>query len=306
MIDTFRWPVRPIFAILFLAFALAPVAGVAAPRVVASIQPVHSLVAGVMGDAGTPDVLVLGGASPHMYALRPSQARRLQQADLVFWVGEGLETFLTKPLGRLGTGGRAIALSGAPGIQLRGGARHGHGGEHDDAHGDMHIWLDPSNAAAMVDAIAAALVAADPPRADTYRANARAMRSRLAALDAALRRRLAPVRSAPFITYHDAYGYFTDRYGLNALKPVAASPEHRPGVARLRQLRRLIESRGVRCVFTEPQYEPAIVRALVRGTEARIAPLDPLGADISPGKDAYFMLLEKLAAALTDCLDRRR
>lgn len=302
MIHTFRRPVRSISAILFLAFVLAPVTGMAAPRVVASIQPIHSLVAGVMDGVAPPVLLIRGGASPHMYALRPSQARLLQEADLVFWIGEGLETFLVKPLSRLREGRRAIALSRAPGIRLRGVAGPAHVGEHGEAHIDMHIWLDPSNAVAMVDAIAAALVRADPPHAESYRANAQTMRSRLQALDAALSRRLAPVRSMAFITYHDAYGYFTDRYGLNALKPIAVSPEHRPGVARLRRLRRLIESHDVRCVFTEPQYEPAIVRALVRGTDARIATLDPLGAEIPPGREAYFTLMENLAGALADCL----
>lgn len=302
MIHTFRRPARSISAILFLASALAPAIAVAAPRVVASIQPLHALVAGVMDGVAPPTLLIRGGASPHMYALRPSQARLLQEADLVFWIGEGLETFLVKPLNRLREGRRVIALSRAPGIRLRGGAGHAHVGEHGEAHIDMHIWLDPSNAAAMADAIAAALVRADPRHAASYRANAQRMHSRLTALDATLRRRLAPVRSAAFVTYHDAYGYFTDRYGLNALKPVAVSPEHRPGVARLRQLRRLIESRNVRCVFTEPQYEPAIVRALVRGTDARIATLDPLGAEIPPGKEAYFTLMKNLAGALAECL----
>jgi zinc transport system substrate-binding protein len=275
---------------------------VAAPRVVASIKPLHSLVAGVMDGAGTPVLLVGGGASPHMHALRPSQARQLQRADLVFWIGEGLETFLVKPLSRLRNGRRVVALSGIPGVRLRAGAGHGHGVESGDLHKDMHVWLDPSNAAAMADVISAALAEADPSRAAIYRANARAMRLRLETLDVGLKRMLWPVQSLAFITYHDAYGYLTDRYGLNALKPIAASPEHRPGVARLRHLPRLIDSQGARCVFIEPQYEPAIVRALVRGTDARIAVLDPLGADIPPGKEAYFILMERLADSLVGCL----
>lgn len=301
MIHTPRAAVRSILTLLILLFAAA--AADAAPRVVASIKPVHALVAGVMDGVGTPRLLIRGGASPHMHALRPSEARMLQQAELVFWIGGGLETFLVRPLARFRERTRSIALSRAPGMQLRapkGADSHAH--DRDEAHRDLHIWLDPGNAAAMVDAISAALETADPPGAARYRANAQTLRSRLVALDGALRRRLAPIRNVPFVVYHDAYSYFTARYGLSALSPIAASPEHRPGVARLRRLRRLIESRGIRCVFTEPQFEPAIVNALVRGTGARIAVLDPLGADIPPGKELYFTLLETLADALIGCL----
>lgn len=286
-----------------------PVAADAAPRVVASIKPVHALVAAVMQGVGTPQLLIGGGANPHMHALRPSEARMLQQADLVFWIGGALENFLVKPLARDRAGRRAVALSQAPGVRLRaagppeaGGAEDKHSDDHGDAHRDMHVWLDPGNAAAMAEAIAAALALADPAGAAAYRRNAQALQRRLTALDASLRRRLAPVQRVPFIAYHDAYGYFTDRYGLNALSAIAPNPERRPGVARLRTLRRLIETQRVQCVFTEPQFEPAVVRAVIRGTDARTAVLDPLGADIPAGADAYFSLMETLAGALADCL----
>lgn len=279
------------------------------PRVVASIKPVHALVAGVMDGAGTPHLLIKGGSTPHMHALRPSEARLLQRAELVFWVGPELESFLVKPLTRRRAGRQVVALSRVQGIRLRaaggkkdGGSGENPSGDHDAAHQDMHIWLDPANAGAMVDAIAATLAAADPSGAANYRANAQKLRSRLVVLDAALHRKLAPVRQAPFIAYHDAYGYFTARFGLKAVGAIAASPEHRPGVARLRRLRRTIESHDVRCVFTEPELEPAIVRALVRGTDARIAVLDPLGSNIPPGKEAYFGIMEALAGSLAACL----
>jgi zinc transport system substrate-binding protein len=301
MIHTHRTAVWPIFIVLCLL--LAPAFAEAAPRVVASIKPVHALVAGVMNGAGTPRLLIKGGATPHMHALRPSQARLLQQAEVVFWVGPELESFLVKPLARGRTGRRVVALSAASGIQLRAaGGVEANSDHRDAAHKDMHIWLDPANARAMVDAIAAVLATADPPGAARYRANAQGLHARLAALDASLGKKLAAVRHVPFIAYHDAYGYFIARYGLKAVGAITASPEHRPGVARLRRLRRAIVSHGVRCVFTEPEFEPAIVRALVRGTPARIAVLDPLGAGIPPGKDAYFSLMQALAGSLTACL----
>ena len=80
-------------------------AGHAAPKVVASIKPVHSLVASVMQGIGEPQLIIEGAGSPHTYSLRPSQARALQDADLIFWIGHELEAFLEKPVETIGTGG---------------------------------------------------------------------------------------------------------------------------------------------------------------------------------------------------------
>ena len=94
-----------------LGGAGAPVAA-AEIDVVASIKPVHSLVASVMEGVGEPILLVKGTGSEHSYSLRPSEARALEQAEVVFWVGETMETFLIKPLrgaGRQRQGHRAVA-----------------------------------------------------------------------------------------------------------------------------------------------------------------------------------------------------
>ncbi|MCG8543484.1 MAG: zinc ABC transporter substrate-binding protein ZnuA [Alphaproteobacteria bacterium] len=319
-------------------------AALSAPEVVTSISPVHSLVAGVMQGVGSPKLLVKGGASPHDYALKPSDVRALRDADLIFWIGEDLETFLPKALKARGEKGRAVELFEVDGIQrwkLREGGAwdahahgdHGHGhGEHKhdahkhdehkhdahkhDAHKhgdkksshdeheefDMHVWLDPANAKAMVAAIEAALVQADPKNAAAYRRNAKDMAKRLDALDKELRQNLAPVRTVPYIVFHDAYQSFEKRYGLKAVGSITISPEVKPGAKRLHEMRHKVMDQKAVCVFAEPQFEPALVRTIVRGTDARTGVLDPLGADLSPGKDAYFSLLRHLAKSLRDCL----
>lgn len=343
-----------------------------APQVVASIKPVHSLVAGVMQGVGEPHLLVRGGASPHTYVMRPSDARALQAADVVVWVGEDLEIFLTGPISELGDA-RTVELAEAQGIELlptRAGGiwsghdhgdhagesheaamhdhahdgahdhaddhahehadEHGHSHDHDHdhadehahthdhdhaddhdhanaeghAHGeyDMHVWLDTHNAAAMIDAIAAALAEADPARADTYRANAADLQDRIEGLDAELAERLAPVRDRPFIVFHDAYQYFEEHYGLSPAGSVTVSPDIRPGAARLTELREHVETRDAVCVFAEPQFEPTLVETIVEGTGARAGVLDPLGAEIENGPDLYFAVMRNLADSLRDCL----
>ena len=301
----------PIAAAL-LSAAPGPSAAQEAPRVVASIPPVHSLVAGVMDGIGTPELLVPATASAHTYTLRPSDARQLSQADVIFWIGPVYESFLAKPLASLAPRARIVRLMDAPGIVvLRG--RSGGAWEEDHAHErharaasdaevDGHLFLDPGNAKAIARAAADALAAQDPANAVRYRTNAEAVQTRLDALDAELRKILEPVRGRPFVVFHDAYQYFDQRYGLNAVGSVTISPERQPGAQRLQRLRRKIAVLKAVCVFTEPQFEPALVETIVQGSKAKTGVLDPLGADIPPGQDAYFELLRGLARSLTGCL----
>lgn len=318
----------PVLArICILAWMCGP-AGAAGepPNVVASIEPVHSLVAAVMAGIGEPTLLVGGGASPHTASLRPSQAATLQRADLVFWIGETLETFLARPLAALAGGARVVALADAPGVTLlparRGGvwtarehadeneadaddASAGHGPRHPGEHRavDMHIWLDPINAKAMAGAIVAALTQADPAHAATYTANGEALRERIDALDRALRDELSPLAGRPYIVFHDAYHYLEARYGLAPAGSITIHPERSPGAATLSAVRARIAATNAACVFREPQFEPALVQTVTEGTGARIAVLDPLGTAIEPGPEAYFTLMHRLAASLRECLD---
>jgi zinc transport system substrate-binding protein len=291
----------------------------AAPAVVASTKPLHALVSAVMGEAGQPSLIVKGAASPHTYSLRPSDAAALESADIVFWTGHGMELFLGDALDSLVTDAVVVELAETPGLTLlplrEGGAfeAHSHGEEddghdhdhgHDHAHGDgdMHFWLDPENAKLMVTQIAATLVEADPDNSVTYLANAEAERLRLDALTLELTETLAPVTGKPFIVFHDAYQYFETRFGLTVAGTVTVSPEVMPGAARIDELRAKVSELGATCVFAEPNFEPAIVRTIVEGTDAKAGTLDPEGASLTEGPDLYPELLRGLATSLLDCL----
>jgi len=284
------------------------------PSVFVTVAPVHGLVAGVTRGVTEPRLLLEGGASPHQFALRPSQARALQEADLVVWVGEALETFLARTLAEPRPGQRVLELMRSPGVQVlparAGGAfdDHAHGAAHlghrhgGHQQGDPHLWLDPDNAVAITHAVAAALVRIDPAHATRYRANAADQERRIEALDAELAALLEPVRTVPFVVFHDAYQAFERHYGLNAAGAVTVAPGRAPGAARMVALGERIRALGARCVFTEPQFEPRLVRTLVEGTGARVAVLDPLGAGVEPGPDAWFRIMRELARSLRDCL----
>ena len=303
-------------ALLFAA-ALQPSAG-AAPNVVADIAPVHSLVARVMEGVGGPSLLVEPGRSPHGYALRPSQARDLEGADVVFWVGAPYEPWLARALPRLAPRALAVPLMEAEGVRQlarREGAAfeaHDHGGEHGDgAHGDgghgdhggadPHVWLDPLNAMAMTAAIAAALAEADPANAETYRTNAAAARGELRALTQEVRARLSGVEGR-FVVFHDAFHHFEARFGVEAAGSVSDTDAVAPGAARLSAVREVVA--GADCVFTEPQMPSRRAEAITRGTGARVATLDPLGVDHTPGPGLYPAVIRGLADALAECLER--
>ena len=303
-------------ACLAAAFAATSVAD-AAVRVVASIKPVHSLVAAVMLGAGEPDLLIQGAVSPHSFSLRPSDARNIQDAEIIFMIGDALESSLAGSIDTLGRNARVVRLFEVDGLMrlpLREGETfegHDHEGEGDrDAlEGetlDMHVWLDPVNARTMVRAIADALSAADAGNAATYAANAEAAIGRLDALLERIDADIDGVRGRPFIVLHDAFHYFESRFGLIAAGAALVSPDRPPGARRIMALRDLLGDLEVVCVLTDPQFDSSLAGVITEGNSARLGTVDPLGAELDAGPDLYFDLLNDMAASFRDCLAEHR
>ncbi|WP_028744721.1 zinc ABC transporter substrate-binding protein ZnuA [Rhizobium mesoamericanum] len=301
-----------------------------APVVVTSIKPVHSLVSAIMQGVGTPELIVDGAASPHTYNMKPSNARALQNAKVVFWVGPGLEAFLAKPLQAIGSDAVVAELDNAPGLTKlkfrEGGAFEPHddgdhegddqhdGDGHDHVHADAdhdhgafdtHLWLDPQNAKAMAAEITTTLVAADPANALTYQANAKLLDDRLDALDKEITAIVSPVKDKPFIVFHDAYQYFENRYHVRVAGSITVSPETVPGAERIAQIQKKVGELGATCVFAEPQFQPRLVDVVIEGTKAKAGVLDPEAATLDAGTDLYFNLMRGLANSMKDCLSRQ-
>ncbi len=304
-----RFPSFCSLAFIALFFALRSAAA-EAPRVVASIKPVHALVAGVMQGTGTPYLLVEGRASPHGHGLRPRDARALAEADLVFWIGASLEGFLVRPLETLAGTARQVSLARVPGVKLlplRAAVARTAGAlslRDDTAPADPHIWLDPENVRAMLRAIATALGETDPRHRSLYLRNTEKLVRRLAMLDTEIRDRLAPVRDVPFVVYHDAYAYFEHRFGLTVRGAITGSSDRPPGARRIRAIRRLLQKDKIRCLFHEPGARPALIRTVLEGTDATAVVLDPLGVALPAGPEAYFTLMRGLVRDLVRCLAR--
>lgn len=303
---------RFILAVLAAVLSVSP--ALAGPKVVASILPVHSIVAAVMGDTGTPTLLLKGALSEHRSSFAPSQLAELGEADVVFIVGHGLEAKLAQLSGSEAVNGRTfISLSDAPGVThlpvREGGGFEAHvhdGEEADHAEGvlsfDPHVWLDPESAKAMAVAVAVELSRADPANAAAYASNAKAFTSSLDGLEQDLAAALSPVKDRPFIVFHDAYQYFEARFGLTAAGSITDVWARPPSAKRLADIRaRLAESKAA-CVFREPQYDGKAVAAVIEDSAAREGVLDPVGASLTPGPQAYDQLLRQLAAGFVSCL----
>lgn len=311
----------PLTTLLLANVALAEV-----PRVVTDIPPVHSLVSMVMGDLGSPDLLVDQGADAHSFQLRPSQAVSLQEANVIIWMGHAMTPWLERTLEGSATNATQIELLNSPVTETQAYAddgAHDHSAEdaaaaaepapqtadevedHDPDGLDPHAWLDLHNATAWLSLIAAELSSLDPENAATYAANAAAGAAQIGAVEEDIKTLLAPVAAKPFVVYHDAYGYFTGHFGLNIAGEIAVGDATSPSAAQLAALRDTLISGAPVCIFPEANHDPKLLIQIAEGTPVKIGGvLDPEGAALPPGAALYTGLIRGLATTLADCLTK--
>lgn len=288
-------------------------------RVLTTIKPLQQIAAAVMDGIDSPALLMEPGASPHTYALRPSDRRALAAAERIYWVGPELELFLEDLLERQEN---SVALLHLPQMSVREqlqshnfqqeepsghaghdthGQEHGHG--HDHGSLDPHIWLSPTNARAIARYMAEDLASVYPQQSDQLQANLAVFEQRLAAVDASLQARLNVLQDKPYFVFHDGYGYFEDHYGIRPRGIFSLSHEVQPGARHVNQLRQQLQAAGPSCVFTEPQFTPRLVNSLTEGLPVSVGVLDPLGSAIEVGPKGYERMLEDIAGALASCLE---
>ena len=302
-------------ALLFSSFS-----AIAEIKVVTTIKPIHSLVSGVMDGVSNPTLIIEGSNSPHNFSLKPSHAKMLEEADIVFWIGEDLESFMEKPLNSLAKNSVQISfmdLKSIEKLKFREMSdhddhghddHHGHEDEEDDDSGheghnhgefDAHIWLDPVNAKVMISEIAHELSELDPSNKSTYEKNAEKM---ISSLDDLIDRVSTIIPKNPsFIVFHDAYQYFENRFNIKAAGALTLNPEVLPGAKQISEIQELIEHDSVKCIFSEPQYNPKIIEMLSADMKVSTSVLDPLGADIDTGPKMYNELILEIANSLSRC-----
>jgi zinc transport system substrate-binding protein len=304
-------------AALMSSTALADV-----PNVVVDIAPVHSLVARVMQDVGAPDLIIRSGASPHDYRLRPSEAKALQDANLVIWMGKELTPWMEDAVKTLSTEAAILTLlekDETTLLEFRESVlfeEHDHDDhsdkehaetedqDHDEhAHGahDPHAWLSPENAKIWLNLIAAQLSTADPDNASTYFVNAAAAMTEIDTLMADVSTMLDPVRGNSFIVFHDAYQYFETVFEFPASGAISLGDATDPSPARIARVQDRIQEQKIQCVLAEPQFKKGLVVTVLEGTDAKTSIIDPLGVALEPGPALYPQLIRNMAKTLVDC-----
>lgn len=303
----------PLAALLFFSVQLH------AQQVVTTLKPVQLIALAVMEGVAEPVQLLPDSASPHTFALRPSDMQLLTEADLIFWVGPDMEQFLVRPLQRTEAtivqlyhsdeDDHASDASHAHGHDDKDhGHSHGHSHGHDHGHDhhdhdhDAHIWLDPENAADIAVQMTAALVRLMPEHSDQLQQNLEQFKTALQELDTVLQAQLLPVQGKGFFLFHDAYGHFVEHYGLNQLGYFTVDPARQPGARHLAQIRQQLDDGKAVCVFSEPQFTSAVVNTITRGLDVRQGVLDPLARDIEPTPTGYLTYLQQLADSFAGCL----
>ncbi len=262
-----------------------------APKVVVSIAPLHSIVAAVMADVGEPVLLIDKVLSPHDFSLKPSQARALQSAELIIWIGPDMELPLQGPLQGLSRPSKVLGL-----LDMRDQVKP-------DTERDPHFWLDPQEALWITDSIAGKLVMLDPANAAQYRQNGEILKQDIQAAEKSAREILSGLEAKPFMVFHDAFGPFVNRFGLNLVGVVRSSHSINPGAATIAALRKRIVDEQITCLTSEYGEPSPLVDVLLEGTSVKTAALDPLGVKIAAGRQFYPALIRNLAKDLALCLN---
>jgi zinc transport system substrate-binding protein len=298
-----------LFVVFITGFSTVTAAD-ASVRVLTSIKPLQLIAAAVQDGIAVPEVLLPPGASPHNYALRPSDVRRVQEADLLYWIGPDMETFLPRVLS--GRSKASVPVASLPGMHLRhftASAEHHDDDEdeHDHDHRpgsvDAHLWLSSVNARVIAAKMAADLSQADPDNAARYESNTKAFDARLDALDAKIKQRVAGISSKQYFVFHEAFDYFEEAYGLKHAGVFAVSSEVQPGAQHVAAMRARLTEFGKTCVFSEPPLRPRLADTLSAGLPVKLAELDGLGGYTPATAQGYEQLLSKLADDLAGCLE---
>jgi zinc transport system substrate-binding protein len=309
-------------------------------KVVTSIKPIHSLASYLMDGIGKPELIVDGYASPHGFSMKPSHAKMLQNADLIFWIGEDLEGFLEKPLKSIAKKAEKIELIEIKGLNvLKFRERnifdeHDHDDhddhgkkedDHDDHDHDEHAKKEEHDDHDDHDGHEGHAHGEYDPHIWLDPMNAKVILNEMvehliendptneAKYKSNLDKALKDIdtltievmsdlsNSVSSIVFHDAYQYFEKRFNVNILGAFTVNTDVMPGAEQLAEIREIIEHDKVACIFSEPQFNRDIINAVAKDMKIKTGVLDPLGATLDSGKDLYFKLIRNMSASFKGC-----
>lgn len=270
-------------------------------NILTSIKPIHSLTQSITENISNTELLIHGFQSPHDYYLKPSDRRKINQADVIIFASENIESFMPEISETSKPGPLIINLSQLETIQLLEGRSQRSGHDHDHHTVDGHIWLSLSNAEKMIQHLTKLFAQLDPVNSSRYQSNAEKTLSRLQRTRQRIQAQLDRKNKARYLMFHDAFQYFEHDFGLQSAEYVTTSPEHVRGIRHVRYLKQYIENNAIQCIFYEPPEIPPLLHTLIGDHEIKILPLDPTGSYLEPGPELYFQLIEDIADKLHQC-----
>ena len=299
-----------------LSLALLGATAVSSADVLTTIKPLGFIANAITDGVTETKVLLPTSASPHDYSLKPSDVEQLQSAQLVVWIGEEMESFLEKSIEKLPKE-KVLTLEDVPAIKElvehsgeekedKHEHKHSHNHAHDghDHDEDWHIWLSPKAGEQIAEQIAERLSQQLPEQKAKIAENLANFKATLATKSSEIAKQLEPVKSKGYYTFHDAYGYFEEAYGLKSLGSFTINPTVAPGAKTLNAIKKSITQKKAQCLFAEPQFTPKVIESLSKGTSAKVGQLDPLGEKIELSREAYPQFLQSLADQFSNCLSK--
>jgi len=303
-----------LFVLWVITVSVTPILSAQAKnlKVIATIKPLYSLVASVMGDKGSLSLMVDNGLDPHIYRLKPSNIRQIHDSDVVFYIDPNLEIFLKGILKGKYRGFTEIPMAQQKDIALipyRTSKIWYKGEITEDDHSndgaqDLHIWLDPANARTMVKVIEATLSGLDPANSLTYIQNAQKTIARIYRMEEKIREQLRPLRQKSMIVYHDAFQYFEKSFGLNSVGTIILKSDQIPSLKHINILKKLAKEKNVTCVLGTPGASPRIATVVMSGTNAGFGIVDPLGLYLKKSPDLYFQMMTEISQSILDCQEK--
>jgi len=271
-------------------------------EIVSDIAPIGALLQAVTLGIQSPETLIQSAVSPHDFALKPSDIRTIENADVIFWLGPDATPALAKLLQSERFKGRAVDLATLDGMMH---LPHRKAGVFSGAPAvgalDPHLWLAPLNAKIWVLAMAKVLSARDPQNAAAYQTNSANLIMAIDQSIGQIETRFAQIPPVPFVQFHDAFQYFEASFGLKPIGAATVEDEDATSLGTIAALREALSLAASTCVFVRNQTQTKRAQPLLDAAGSAAGWLDPIGADIPASDFTYPALLQSVAKGYADC-----
>ena len=307
-----------IYTVLLTTLLLISNAYSKSDNIVTTIKPLHSIVSNIVGDNQKVELIVTGSESPHETDLKPSQIKKIQNAKILFYINNDIETFISKAINASNKKINAVQLVNEANLNLLENMHkeedddddHHDADHHEEEHGDhhhdgkynLHVWLGISETIKMAKFIQMKLAQTYPENKSIYEKNTKKFIKKLNILSKKISMQLSGVKNKSFLTFHDGYAYFVNQYNLSSKGSITVNPLIPISAKKLKGIYSKIKRDKVICVFSEPQFPQRIVSKIATQSNIKKSILDPIGADLKIGKDLYFKLISKLSKNIYTCL----